>query len=189
MQFKDFQFIPEFYYDFMARILPGLFLLVSIFISYQQFFLQNILIINPILIIIGSIILSYYLSIFLHEVYIFFKFIRPINKGEIRKKDIVKDINKISLNSDKSIYILNRLMRAMAEIDASESLCTGLLGLAIFNAVLGFITFSSDNFLLLKFIYSSIYIVFFILSLSWRGNLIKASEELLDINKPSSDLE
>lgn len=165
----DFKFVPELYYDLLARVLPGALLIFSSFIALSIEGHEYAKDYNSIIVITITVLCAHYLSILLHEVWLWACIIPRLKKDEERKSTIASGIASIG-KEENSVYILNRLMRAAAEIDGAESLIAGYGILSVLAVILGLYA----NAVILGIV--------MILFLFWRNSLIRASEGVLEIN-------
>ena len=166
----DFKFVPELYYDLLARVLPGALLITSGNIILDVVGHEFVKEYNSIIVITVGVLCSHYISILLHEIWLWLCLIPRLRKDEERKLKIASGIANIGKKEESNIYKLNRLMRASAEIDGAESLVAGYGLLCVSAVVLGLYgKAAAIGGVMILFIF-------------WRNSLIKASEKVLEID-------
>lgn len=166
----DFKFIPELYYDFIARVLPGAFLLFLGISFLDLLNLSDYKELSPVLIIVVGVIFAHYTSIILHEIWMWLCLIPKLKRDEFRKSVIASKISDLKSGVAGDEYKLNRLMRGAAEIDAAESLFVGFLVLIVMSLITQL------------YVESLAFLTGAILFLFWRNSLISASETLVNLD-------
>ncbi len=164
----NWEIIPEVFWDFIARVLPGALILFAAYLVFPDLYSSAQLTIE---LMIAYLVPSYFLAVALHQVWLF------LYKKD-REGEIVRKIQIQTLMSRKELTRVGMLLlKVQAEIISCTVVIVGLLPLSVANIV--FFLHKQDWTSLKRLILLVIFLVLIFGCFSWKKALQEYQNKVL----------
>ena len=164
----NWEVIPEVFWDFIARVLPGALILFAAYLVFPDLYSSAQLTIE---LMIAYLVPSYFFAVALHQVWLF-----------LYKKDREREIDrKFQIQTLMSRLELTRvgmmLLKVQAEIISCTVVIVGLLPLSVANIV--FVLKEQDCTSLRRLIFLVVFLVLIFGCFSWKKALQEYQDKVL----------